>query len=132
MSYGNNALAALVGRRIDAIILSANNEEIEFVCPTERLRFYAFGDCCSESWFNHFAGVGALIGQTVKAVIERPEYEEEGTRDVCDTVYGHLIVTDLGSADLELRNSSNGYYGGRVAPYPDAPPLTGRFVTEDF
>mgnify|MGYP001615988247 CR=1 FL=1 len=37
-------------------------------------------------------------------------------------IYSVMFATDRGHAELELRNSSNGYYGGRVT-YSDECPL---------
>lgn len=109
-----STLDVLVGHYVDAIRLSDDSTLIEFVCGDTSFLFRAEGDCCSESWFNHFAGVDLVRGHTVTQIIEREETEADGTRQEYDTVYGWTLVTDAGYADLELRNSNNGYYGGWV------------------
>lgn len=124
----------LIGNRVDRVTLSDDATIIEFSCPNGRYTYVAEGDCCSESWFNHLSGVGVLLGQTVREVIQRDEPAiVAGTRQEEDRVYGWTLVTDRGHVDLEMRNSSNGYYGGWASyTHVSDEPLSGRVVTEDF
>lgn len=75
----------------------------------------AMGDCCSTSWFEHLAGVDALIGERVLGVVERkmPKTEEKDGDYIL--FYGWTLETAKGRCDLEMRNSSNGYYGGDIS-----------------
>ena len=132
MSTQIDAFDMLVGQTITKLTLNDDATELEFATPSGRFVFQAEGDCCSDSWFNHLSGVSALLGQTVRNVIEREVVIASGTRQDEDRVYGWSLVTDLGHVDLELRNSSNGYYGGWAYLLQPDEPLTGRIITEDF
>jgi hypothetical protein len=76
----------------------------------------AEGDCCSESWFDrdHLEGADLVVGEVVTAVENRDEYlaSDGRTRQEQDSVYGTEIRTAKGCCVFEMRNSSNGYYGG--------------------
>lgn len=107
----------LVGSVIKTVSMNEDKTEIRFDFEDARLPLVikAYGDCCSNSWFEHLAGFEALIGHKVVEVVDRPM--PEGTNDPNDQYiqyYGWTIVTARGRADLEMRNSSNGYYGGWI------------------
>jgi hypothetical protein len=79
--------------------------------------FRAVGDCCSSSWFENISGYNNLIGSQILktdyidinvARIENSDYGE------CIQVYGYKVVGDHGDFLIEMRNSSNGYYGGYI------------------
>lgn len=76
----------------------------------------AVGDCCSESWFEHIElpalGVkGAkILSYDEKDLDESFEDDKLGYT----SIYSFCLHTDKGDLDLELRNTSNGYYGGYV------------------
>lgn len=117
---------ALVGKTIAFVKISDNRESVLFITiDGDIICYMACGDCCSQSWIEHF-DYGSLIGATVIDVIckypnedldaERedhllptrfPDFQQE-----YDQAYFYEIVTDKGSETLEMRNSSNGYYGG--------------------
>lgn len=106
----------LIGSTIQAIWIDGDDQTyLAFDTDRGQFRYVAQGDCCSESWFYHIIGVGALLGHTVTQV----EYvkdgdtpEDEYSRQEVDLLYGINIRTDGGMADIEFRNSSNGYYSG--------------------
>lgn len=81
----------------------------------------ANGDCCSQSWFAHIEGFENLIGNKILKVIERQMPEPLKNDDFeCLQFYGWTLQTEKGNCDIEMRNSSNGYYGGdvEVEEYP--------------
>jgi len=83
----------------------------------------AVGDCCSKSWFEHIEGVEALIGKKIVKVVERdmpgPKEYDEGNGLI--QFYGWTLELDSGErVDFEMRNDSNGYYGGWVEVHSTA------------
>lgn len=77
----------------------------------------ATGDCCSHSWFEHVEGLECLIGHKIIGAVERamPEAQRDHPEHDCLQFYGWTLETARGRFDIEMRNSSNGYYGGSVA-----------------
>lgn len=121
-----DALGQLIGRRIDAIRIDGDEQHyLEFETDCGVIRLSAEGDCCSESWFYHVLGVKALLGHTVTdihVVKDDAEPPDAFSRQEYDKLYGLNFRTTGGMADVEFRNSSNGYYGGwldKVESIPD-------------
>jgi hypothetical protein len=117
---------------------------ITFVNKDERRSFVTEGACCSSSWIEHLEGVDNILGHLVIAVEDveidkvlptnRRGYDidEHGEEHESLQLYGVKITTDVGTALLEFRNSSNGYYGGSIS-YTEAPVHKDvNPVTEDF
>ena len=109
----------LVGKTIAGVRISADRNKVMFdVHGGPPVTFVAKGDCCSESWIEDFDHE-TVIGGTVLRVEEKtvghdglvstkyPDNQQE-----VDKQNFYEIITDKGSATLEMRNSSNGYYGG--------------------
>lgn len=122
----------LLGKRISTVRKSADATALAFDTDAGPVAYAAFGDCCSESWFNHVVGLDCLIGGSVRDVEVLPEAEAEATRQERDIVYGWRIHTDKGTASVEMRNSSNGYYGGSADPDESASEQATVEVREDF
>lgn len=123
----------LIGKTIGAVALSANAYWIRFyTVGGDSYVYECDADCCSESWINHIAGLDALIGHTVAAVeaSELPE-SEPSQRQEWDRVYSYVLVTESGRCSIEMRNASNGYYGGSLT-FTSANVETPKIVTEDF
>lgn len=127
----------LVGQTVREARISADAEMIAFQTDSSLVAYRAVGDCCSDCWFSDINGATRLLGQTVIRVEDKGMAEEEGTRQEADRVYAYTIVTQRGHCDLELRNSSNGYYGGWCelteltdADWDQMQPLTKRFRSE--
>lgn len=114
--------APVLGRVIKAVRRNDAKDLIEL--ETEQgtvIYLSATGDCCSSSWFEHLAGVDALIGEKVLRVVEREMpgcltdgKDEHGEDHESLQYYGWTLETAKGRCDLEMRNSSNGYYGGSI------------------
>lgn len=113
----------LEGRYIVSIYRSGD-EMLIFQTDKGLISFLVEGDCCSRSWIEHFEGVEALLGKTVIStediminnVFPRNEYDEtideHGNAHEYLQSYGVKLTTTAGRAQIEYRNSSNGYYGG--------------------
>lgn len=103
-----------IGKKISAIRINSTKDILVFNLADGCTLFAsAIGDCCSTSWFEHLSGIEALIGHEIIEIVERvmPEQEEKNKYEYIQ-YYGWTFVTERGRADLEMRNSSNGYYGG--------------------
>jgi hypothetical protein len=110
-------------------LLSTDKEWLvfQFSDGTEQA-YYAYGDCCSSSWFEHMSGTEALIGGTVSA-IETANATMNGQELQMDFI---SFSTDRGRAVLEFRNESNGYYGGSANAERAYPADKCKPVTEDW
>lgn len=111
--YGK-PLDILIGKKV----LSIYGDKNSFAIETDQgsYTFDAYGDCCSVSWFENISGIDNLVGHTVLSVrtddLPSPESSEESYE--CIQAYGWTVTTDKGYFQIEMRNSSNGYYGGSI------------------
>lgn len=103
----------LKGRAIKSARINPDKTLLVFDTDEGEIAYYAEGDCCSESWFNHVTGAEYLAGSTVKEV-ETSDVDGQlaGTRQEADQVAFVTMPTSIGYTTFEFRNSSNGYYGG--------------------
>ena len=115
-------LEAIVGMTVveasmggEVLVLSMNDGGAWLLTPE--------GECCSKSYWApaEFNGIENLIGSPVLRVVNRYEstdsvdelsYDGEICGEKFVKVYALELVTAKGSAVFELRNESNGYYGG--------------------
>jgi len=110
-----------IGKTIKEFKFGEKKLEFSFSDGVE-LVLYAQGDCCSESWFEGIYGEYALSPGSVLTSMEfvdlqritKPNKEDEHFDDDCVRLYGVKIMTSVGYADIDMRNSSNGYYGGFI------------------
>jgi hypothetical protein len=110
MSY--NDMPGIVGQKLTAIHFEKGSDVLRIDTDAGVWTLSADGDCCSESWWEAYEDTGAL-GRVVTALEERPEWEApEASRQECEMVYGFELRTTHGMLVFELRNASNGYYGG--------------------
>lgn len=111
--FDSESIKDLEGKTIKELVINSEKTTIGFILDNGKtLWANAVGDCCS---FEHVNGVDALIGQTINKVVEREMPEAEGEHgDEVVQYYGWTFETNKGRCDLEMRNRSNGYYGGWV------------------
>ncbi len=131
-------LAALVGRKILGVYLTQDADHLQFETDAGPIAFRAEADCCSESWVNHIAGLAAILGQTITRAesvktseVQSGEPTFSGRQDV-DSVYSYKLYTGLGICDIELRNASNGWYGGNFSPDEPQPASELRRIDVEF
>lgn len=138
-------LKHLIGRTVESVTVNKDRTELVFklaldahVGKGDRIIIAAEGECCSMSRFEHVSGLDALLGQKVLAVVDRkmPDdlrsgKDEKGDHHECLSYYGWTIETTRGRCDLEMRNSSNGYYGGNIR-LGNAPSGEHETMKEDF
>lgn len=133
----------MVGRRVAELWMSPGEEALAFVFDDgSSMLWSTTADCCSETWFADIVGPEAL-GMGPIALVESVDMDAIGynvadgrSRQSEDSAYGYKITTFGGGVcDIVLRNSSNGYYGGKmvVGGEADSDALAGwTRVTEDF
>ena len=110
------------------IVKSEIDADRQLICLTDetgvRHWLSAVGGCCSRSWFEHVSGFVAPF-----KILEVPELrmlsKNKKVWDANETeltqIYSVAFVTDHGRADIELRNESNGYYGGEIMQSTEEP-----------
>lgn len=105
-------LSKIIGKTFMTVTLDDSKDIITFVTgnSSDNIRFEAIGDCCSSSWIEHMDDVPTDF--TVTNVIEKDTDREDDAEGDCLQKYFYEVVTDKGSFTIEMRNSSNGYYGG--------------------
>jgi hypothetical protein len=124
------------------LAINEDNTVLRFTdCFGIQHHFMAVGDCCSQSWVEHIDGVEVLSSATITEMEDVGGDEDE---TLCNQdgheyvkVYFFKFKTTLGYATIEMRNSSNGYYGGEMQYlYPDhlnhVLSENFRVLTEDF
>lgn len=113
----------LIGKTILGILINTTKDRLIFEVgkkysgeSQDTLIYTAVGDCCSKSWFEHFEGVQGLVGNKVLSIetIEMANVLDNSDNFQLIQAYGYKINTDKISAKIEMRNESNGYYGGEV------------------
>jgi hypothetical protein len=107
----------LQGKTINKISVFGNNEYLRFHLQDGDVDFHAYGDCCSESWIEHFS-----TPTEPEVIISFNKVEIPVPHDPQPTVHDHSeeemkynfyeLTTSKGKYLIEMRNSSNGYYGG--------------------
>ena len=124
-------LETYVGR----VSVSAGEHYLMFHGIKEAITYEAYGDCCSETWFADITGLDNLRGQVVIGVrvldVTLPEGDLR-TRQEHDQVYGYRLSTQKGDCDIIFRNSSNGYYGGKLVLVRSADSLSRGPFPETF
>lgn len=108
------------GRMLHKITDNSDNLQLH-LDNKEIIEFYAEGDCCSDSWIEHIESPPKPEKIISMEEIEIPpsyDCDESNTKkrnpDHMDSVqfYFYRINTENGSYLIEMRNNSNGYYGG--------------------
>lgn len=115
---------SMVGKTIKAVHMGEDNIYLVFETTDGEFHGYeAEGDCCSSSWFSHVTGLKNLVGEEIVSVEGRDEYTDEEYKEAEKegdyeslALYGFMLKTKKGTCDIEMRNDSNGYYGGTVYP----------------
>lgn len=108
----------LVGRKVVGLEISKDRKILKIIIDNYAPVFLcAVGECCSESWFAHIGGIEFLVGGTVRKISTRDmssaDVEDEENYQALRH-YGYCLSTEKGVFDIELRNQSNGYYGGHI------------------
>lgn len=115
-----NKRKSFIGRMITGYTLAEDNESITFqFAAGDAITLVTFGDCCSHTWIESIDLPDNLLGivQSVEDIAMPDLGNIATTKEECvDQVayYGLKITTNKGSAVIDYRNNSNGYYGGSL------------------
>lgn len=117
----------LVGTRVRAVYLAADQESMALQCDTAVFHGTCYSECCSHTYIYHISGIPALLSAPVTAVREltfSPRSLEGKAREYAmrhggweqdvEIQYGVQISTAAGVCTIDFRNYSNGYYGGSL------------------
>ena len=105
----------LVGKKIAAVKLDATSTVITFVTSTgEEVAYRAIGDCCSSSWIAEHDDFGYLALETIESVevVGVATFWKDREENNQVSLYAIRLHHENGEWMFELRNESNGYYGG--------------------
>jgi len=149
--YQIDPLNCLIGERIDKILMHPDQLLLAFHSTNaqqeEKVRyFYAYGDCCSESWIDSIHGIQNILGHiisTTRPVEGTDTDEEEDTEESpeqdfleeghCTDVYSYCLSSLHGTCEIIFRNFNNGYYGGWLQPvFPSQNNADGPWEEEDI
>ena len=111
----SSEMTELVGRSIRRVELK-DGELLFFTIDNTIIRYDCEGDCCSSSWFEEIDNPDALIDARVVSVesVDLDKVIPDISAYECLRLYGTKITTTKGNATVDMRNSSNGYYGGWI------------------
>ena len=121
MSYwGSNEYKKLVGVKITDLSKHFFTGDTSITFNVEGGKSFELscsGDCCSSSWFENIELPAFPFPVTIVSVeeVEGPDFTESWVKEHgYDSVrtYGLKMITDKGELYVDMRNDSNGYYGG--------------------
>lgn len=111
----------MIGKKLTKISdeygdITFHHSEDDYTC------FAAEGECCSSSWIEHFdahdcADNPETIVSFKEISLPEPEIsDKEQAENNYEFLqfYFYRLTTDKGTYDVEMRNDSNGYYGGSL------------------
>lgn len=117
--YSNNApkWESLIGKTIQSFKWDKDKIILHFDDGNE-ITGEAFGECCSITWLESIDLPNNIAGTLISIEdIPMPNQPYDKDQYDCLQFYGVKIVTSKGSAVIDYRNSSNGYYGGSIDWY---------------
>lgn len=118
----------LIGLRIKSII--HDEYEIKIYGEEKSFALSTYSECCSTSWIEHIElpspgeiiedfqqieiprSIESRLYKIFKASEDGGVIDEHGKEHEDLKLYFYRLRTDKGRYDIEMRNSSNGYYGG--------------------
>lgn len=113
----------IVGERLEAFTLDNTRTELVLTTTNLVIKLVAEGDCCSNSWFEHVDDVGA-VGGIITEFTNDPMPDGDYPSEINSYEYIQYdfmsIRTTSGRLHMEMRNSSNGYYGGYIVATVEA------------
>ncbi|WP_017154144.1 DUF7448 domain-containing protein [Bacillus bingmayongensis] len=108
----------LVGKTIEKIYIGNGDWSLRFVINDGVIEWNTEGGCSNNVWFEHLDDIDALLGGTVIEVEgdRWGEWIDITTKDAEEALEQAFwkIKTNKGVCTIEVRNSHNGFYGGRI------------------
>lgn len=109
----------LRGTMIKKIEVGNNNTSLTIITDDGQVTFKCEADCCSDSWIEHFESPTQpeyFVSFERIGITRPPEISETKIRNPkemdCVQYYFYKLTTEKGTYMIEMRNNSNGYYGG--------------------
>jgi hypothetical protein len=112
MGYYDDASKNAIGATL--LKFDANDSQVTLYTDKGVLTLRAEGDCCSHSWFESTDDFGSIGGQITEFDFGTTEDLGEVSNYEFVIVYFPVVKTTKGRLCMEMRNSSNGYYGGYI------------------
>ena len=119
----------MIGHRINGIFL-ANYDSTLLVRTTagKWFRYDTANECVNTVWITHISGIDCLRGDNIFSLLRGALVTGGEDKDWRDNNFDggvwnvikdgfYTLHTDHGYIDIEVRNSSVGYYGGSFAEY---------------
>lgn len=126
----------LIGKTVKRLLVSENQWILAFDTDQGIVAYETDADCCSETWFADIVGVASLLGEMVLSAIKlnlpRECVQDGRSRQDYDMLYGWQLMTKRGKTEVIFRNSSNGYYGGRIGVYGGNLPVGMKEIIKDW
>jgi hypothetical protein len=117
----NEKAESLIGKTIKSLEVRDDHHALVFCLEDKEVIFHTHGDCCSHSWIEHFESPShpETIIKFEEIEIAPYEVSDKSTAfpdDYVDVVahYFYKLTTDKSTYNIEMRNNSNGYYGGSL------------------
>lgn len=121
-----SAFTELVGKNIIAMFINQDSTTLIFQDVYGVKHVYAtVAECCNDVWITHISGtkcfnqssaLDILAGTSVLDIRESTwkviEADVDNSEHIEDCFWS--ITTDRGYVDLEVRNTHNGFYGGKI------------------
>jgi hypothetical protein len=109
----------LIGLKINNVFINQEKNVVRLDTDFGEVFLVAVGDCCSKTWFEHISGIknikgGQVIEEFNTNYFDEPYKQVDNDEYDIDKYYSTVIKTTKGNLELEFRNNSNGYYGGRI------------------
>ncbi|MDZ5480356.1 hypothetical protein FC683_01235 [Bacillus cereus] len=111
-------LNLLIGKIIEKVYIGNDDWSLRFVTNDGVIEWNTEGGCSNSVWFEHLDDLDVLIDATVIEIVgdRWGEWEDITQKDDEELVEQAFwkIKTNKGVCTIEVRNSHNGFYGGRV------------------
>jgi hypothetical protein len=120
----NDEIQNYVGKLLIKITNDNDNLQLHFD-DGDILQFYAGGDCCSSSWIESVESPSQpekfISFEEIEISPSPEDIQDSKKRDPNDMdfvqYYFYKVTTEKSSYLIEMRNKSNGHYGGWLQLY---------------
>lgn len=120
--FEKSHIGLLVGKTITRVEYfnfpddSPGNDYLIFYTKNETFYYNVLDECCSYSWIESIDNKECLIGEKVLRVVSKfmsdESLDSENPERAARKIYNIDLITRKGTCTIDLRNDSNGYYGG--------------------
>lgn len=111
---GIHAMKIMGGLEIMSVRRDAGEILAFVISDGSEFLYKSEADCCSNSWVESVEVLNAFPGTVLETtVVDGPGVKSDNDWSTINN-YFYKIRTDKGYCDIELRNESNGYYGGQL------------------